>query len=736
METDISKYLLNCIRCLLPLSGAFLLFCSTAAAMQIIVDNRDANTISRGDWWANRTHAQNWGPDSLISAIEGSDFIWLPDVAEAGDYAVYARWTRNNKRSQNVKYFINNGGTKHRVTVNQRDPEQGGRWVLLGTYPLDAGVVRIRVTGTDGLVSADAVLLVKREFNPQRGFTTVSESAWDETAVRKVLHAFAYGGRADDAQIATWADMAPEAAITEMLTFYQHNLLLAPVSAADYDRLDRRAGTLRGLSDFWSSNAQENGVPSDRRWRYQIDGNSKYEIGDAWVKAATSAGLNPFRQKIGLWETNYHMATHVVNLGSFNKHMMVRYYDDIMNAHEQGLPYQDVITVAATSAAVAKQYGHFKNVYVDGICFCNEDFAREYHQLFYGILGNYDHDYHETVAIKNTAKALTDMSLSDETGADRSDVVTFGTTKHFPGVLDIINVSIGGSTALEAIDELSQFAINHPESLDNLPVKIIGDLADDNLTDEKIQRIREAWAQMPEKNLLDFLRAYAVSEMFHSENRIKYLTSIDRHMLIANKVLLNNEEGYLRLYDLRDFGVEGAKPFYPSHIVFGGQTGIEAADSADVFRLNYNRVAAKWWRYVKAGGTEFGRDWEKDWGRVIPPNGAGEYGVKETAEWLWDRFMADGLKHMAPLERGHLYALLGAGLDLGYLADPGNPQRIITSHELATDPGLAGLLTDLAGRTLALNSDDTKARAFANEKVGQAINFIVASPYIFVQEGR
>ena len=50
------------------------------------------------------------------------------------------------------------------------------------------------------------------------GFDTVSGEAWDETAVRKVLHMFAFGGHATDQQIIQWSNMTPVAAIVEMLT--------------------------------------------------------------------------------------------------------------------------------------------------------------------------------------------------------------------------------------------------------------------------------------------------------------------------------------------------------------------------------------------------------------------------------------------------------------------------------------------------------------------------------------
>ena len=53
--------------------------------------------------------------------------------------------------------------------------------------------------------------------------------------------------------------------------------------------------------------------------------------------------------------------------------------------------YSTVIAQGAKNAAIAFQYGHNYNVYSGGTFIGNEDFAREYHQLFFGILGEYDH---------------------------------------------------------------------------------------------------------------------------------------------------------------------------------------------------------------------------------------------------------------------------------------------------------------------------------------------------------
>lgn len=574
-------------------------------------------------------------------------------------------------------------------------------------------------------------------------FEPVSDAQWDETAVRKVLHAFAYGGQASEEQITLWARMTPDAAIMQMLTFDEHNLLLSPPARGNTDGLANRGGSLRALSDFWSSDDPANGVFSDLRPLHE------FPI-IVWYRAALSRGLNPFRQKIGLWETNYHMAVNF-RVG-VNGDQLFRYFDDIMSALAAGETYQDVLATAATSAAIARQYGHFTNVYVNGECLCNEDFAREYHQLFFGILGEYDPDYHEVVAIKNTAAALTDMRLAfDQQSMDFVDELVFGRVFHTPGPLDILNVQVGGNDALQRIDQLSQIAVEHPESLANLPVEIIGGLADDNLTDSKIAMIRTAWSRMDRKDLLAFLRAYAISELFHDELRYKFLTSVDRHFLIANQVNLSNEETYLELYTPYDIEEEDVVIFAPRHNVFGAQTGREAADSADVFRNNFNRVTSEHWRYRLPEVDRFGRSWEKDWAEVAPRDGNGTFRVDQMTEWLWNRFVADGLKNLGVLERAHLYAYLAVDADLIYLvnrmeieAAGGDPDdldqydfdRVVTTAELESNPELETLIDWLAEQLIPLDSTDQGERQAANARIGQAINFIAATPYVFAQEGR
>ena len=562
-------------------------------------------------------------------------------------------------------------------------------------------------------------------------FTQVSNAVWDETAVRKVLHAFAFGGQASDGQIGAWASMAPEFAIAEMLTFDEHNLKLSPPAFGDTDGLYARGGTLRELGEFWASNNPVNGVTPENRARYDISNNSGL-LRILWTRAAISRGLNPFRQKIGLWETNYHLA---VNLSTVAKVPLLRYYDDIMAAHEQGLPYQEVMGIAASSAAIALQYGHHTNRYRNGICDCNEDFAREYHQLFFGILGVNNPQYHESVTIKNTAKAFTDMTVHRDDVTGLVDFVDFGTFYHPTGQLEILGTMVGGSNAAERIAEMIDISINHPESLANLPVMIVRDLADDNLNSTKISAIRAAWAAMGQKHLLTFLRGYAISTIFHDTSRVKYHSSIDRHVMLSNLVAGSNREHYLDLYWPR-YAAESVQVFFPTHNVFGSQTGIEAAASDLVFRKNFNLVTETNWHFRKADGTNYGQNWEKDWAARITPNTDGNYVVKDVAEWLWQHFLADGLKNFGPLERAQVYSLLAEDRDLAYLSDPDDVDRIITTNDVLTDSSLVTLVNNLAGQRMDLGTAVADDRLKSNLKVGMAINFIVGTPYIFAQEGR
>jgi len=126
------------------------------AAGDIIIDNRDtANTSSTGLWKIS-SRPNPWKTDSVYSS-KTATFRWRPNLPADGKYKVYAWWTSHSKRSTNVPYTIQHSAGKAKVTVNQRNNSQGGRWNHLGTFQFNAASAYVEVARISGVVSADAI---------------------------------------------------------------------------------------------------------------------------------------------------------------------------------------------------------------------------------------------------------------------------------------------------------------------------------------------------------------------------------------------------------------------------------------------------------------------------------------------------------------------------------------------------------------------------------------------------
>ncbi len=502
----------------------------------------------------------------------------------------------------------------------------------------------------------------------------LSRGGWDQAAVRKVLNVFAFGGQALDTQIQEWADMDPSVAIAEMLNFSQHNPKLSartPCNAItpceNYTQVETEHGTLREFVDFFSNPSSNLPVPIETRQYFAIN---QYRFEDVFLRMATVRGLNPFRQRIGFWETNYHLA---VNLDvGVSRDQVTEYYDAIMQAHESGIPYHEVLGVAAKSAAAAIQYGHYQNQWNPFTleCECNDDFAREIHQLYYGIYGSSDPE-HEDITIPETAKMLTDMRVGEDNAP--SNIVVFETEYHHTDPVQIFGEWVVGYDASAKIDTLMPRSILHPESLHNLPVMIIAGLADDTMSESTRQRLRNAWASMgANKYFLDFIHAYAISTLFHNRSQTKYFTSFERGLFLANKFNLDNLEAYFSggYHDGRaGFPVESVinnelagEVFRPIHNVFGGQDSAEASDSAGIFENNFNMLTDQSYRLRDVdicGSCDQGISWEKKWQAFLPQRDDGEFYVEDAARWLW-RHVVGNLDDYTELERAHLVSILGA----------------------------------------------------------------------------
>ncbi len=519
-----------------------------------------------------------------------------------------------------------------------------------------------------------------------RGFDRLTRGEWNERAVRKVLKIFAFGGHAFDAQIQAWADMDAQDAIAEMLNFEKHNFKLSPIRANDIYRdteqvaanEDDDIGLFTNFSNHIASASANIPLDVNDRDQFGLDG---FNFDDGFNRMVTVRGLNPFRQRIGFWETNYHLA---VNRDvDVSRGQIATYYDVIMQAHEDNLPYYQVMAEAAKSAAVAVQYGHRFNEWNEGTgeCECNDDFAREISQLFFGIFGVDDPD-HEEITIPETAKMLTDMPVGR--GNTSPLVVTFETDDHHTGDVFVYpnyntpsagRFAISGANAAEKIDAFAPIAMQHPESLSNLPVMVISVLADDNLAESDRNELRRAWASLGvNRKLLDFIQAYAISDLFHSSRQRKFFTTHERALYLANKHNFDNLEAYYG--GGRDNGDrmgisvgsviedDSAGEFFrPTNNVFGGQTSAEASDSSLIFGNNYNRYTDDE-SLIRASTDcsecQSGQPWEKDWAGVLPRRNDGNFYVADVAEWLWNHVVGN-FDNYSELERAHLYTFLATG---------------------------------------------------------------------------
>ncbi len=566
-------------------------------------------------------------------------------------------------------------------------------------------------------------------------FEIVSDATWDEAAVRQVLHTFAFGGHASDAQIRTWADMSPRTAIDEILVLTPtHAKLSAP--QAD-DDIGAHNASLETLAAHFASDAPRNRIAPQFREFFRTDNRVQGIAPDlTWSLGSVLRGVNPIRMRLGFFETNYHLAVHQT-LGNVNDAQMLRYFDDIVGGVANGERYDEVLATASVSAAIAMQYGHHRNVYINGQFSGNEDFAREFHQLFFGIFGTADPREHEEVTIKNTARALSGIRLFFTANGQLTAQPNYSSELHDPNDLRILGATISGATAPEKLRRLAAVAITHPESEANLPVILVAGLADDALDAARTAALQRGWRAMERKDLLRFLRDYAISPLFHDPRRVKRLNSFERHLLAVNLMLLDNAEVFTDLYDYRRFTEEGAEPFKPANNVFGGQRGTDAAASSAVFRSALNRSVQQWQRFaIPAYEQPLVGAKEKDWGSVAPRDADGRHRAGTVARWLWQRFIADGHRHYGALERAQLLSLLVAGSDFASIVTNGTDRdRVYTAAEIDTTPALQTLLADLGNREIALTSTNQDERRIANALVGQGVNFIVATPWFFTRQG-
>ena len=102
----------------------------------------------------------------VLGGIEASmrrftHYMWMPDIPEDGDYAVYVTYQSDSTRVDDARYIVFHSGGTTTFHVNQRIG--GGTWLYLGTFRFKKGqtpqgmVTLDNSSSTRGTVNADAV---------------------------------------------------------------------------------------------------------------------------------------------------------------------------------------------------------------------------------------------------------------------------------------------------------------------------------------------------------------------------------------------------------------------------------------------------------------------------------------------------------------------------------------------------------------------------------------------------
>jgi cell wall-associated NlpC family hydrolase len=132
-----------------------------------VVDSTHPRRFDAPGWKRGGSDVWAHGGEYVSPGASTSDARFKLKTPTSGDYALYAWWPVRKGNSSAAKFGVETArGTKW-VEVNQA--RDGGMWVKLGTYEMEAGdryVVRVSPGSGSGDVIADAVALVRGAASP------------------------------------------------------------------------------------------------------------------------------------------------------------------------------------------------------------------------------------------------------------------------------------------------------------------------------------------------------------------------------------------------------------------------------------------------------------------------------------------------------------------------------------------------------------------------------------------
>ena len=131
--------------------------------------------------WLNGENPFRKGTYRMIEATQNrhqvSEAVWVPEISEEGDYAVYVSYQTLPNSISDACYTVKHGGVATQFRVNQQ--MGGGTWVYLGTFHFTPGksenncVSLSNLSNYKGVITADAVRFGGGMSNVVRGDSTM-----------------------------------------------------------------------------------------------------------------------------------------------------------------------------------------------------------------------------------------------------------------------------------------------------------------------------------------------------------------------------------------------------------------------------------------------------------------------------------------------------------------------------------------------------------------------------------
>jgi RHS repeat-associated protein len=178
---------------------------TSGSLAEVIMDNTDPGTSQTGTWTV-KTDAQQYGTDYLLAKKNTSaTFRWTPTLT-AGTYEVYGWWVARNNYNSSVTYTIAHDGTTDQVVKSHK--QDGGQWVLLGTYTFSgSGSEYVEVADQGGNSVADAMRFQEVATSSETLYFVHTDHLGTPQAIT------------DGSQQVVWqADYAPFGAVTETVS--------------------------------------------------------------------------------------------------------------------------------------------------------------------------------------------------------------------------------------------------------------------------------------------------------------------------------------------------------------------------------------------------------------------------------------------------------------------------------------------------------------------------------------